>query len=428
MKAVVLAAGGGTRMWPLAEAKPKHLLPVAGKPAIAYLLEALAENNLREVCMIVGFKGEMIQSSLGDGARYGVHIEYLEQPRWTGTASALKVASRVVGDEPFLAMYGDLWVTASAVREVLEASHSCPKVMGVVHVTDPSEFGVVELSGGSLVGIREKPSKSRRIQGWINSGIYVLDNEVFQAIQETNLSKRAEYELTTSLQRLVDDGKEIKGAVIGREDWLDIGRPWDLLEVNERVLARLSHRLNGTVEDGAVLKGPVFLEEGATIKSGSYLEGPVYIGRDSKVGPNARIRPSTSIGDNVTIGTSCEVKNSIIMNETKVPHLSYVGDSIIGENCNIAAGTITANIRLDEAVIGVRLKGRLQTTGRKKLGVIMGDETQTGINASIMPGVRVGAGSFIGPGAVIYNDVPSGRAVFLKQRLTERNVKKKHAA
>ncbi len=422
MKAVVLAAGEGTRMWPLAATKPKHLLPVAGKPIISYILKALADNSVKDVYIVVGFKGELIQSALGDGASYGVHLEYLRQPRWTGTASALEVARKVVGEEPFLAMYGDLWVNSSAVQAVAEESRESSKVMGVVRIPNPSEYGVVELTGDRLTGIREKPRKSSQTEGWVNSGIYILDQEVFEGIEKTAISKRAEYELTSSLQRMLDKGKEIRGAIIAREDWMDISRPWDLLEANERVLAKLPHRVNGTVEQGAILRGPIWLEEGALIKSGSYVEGPVYIGRESKVGPNSRIRPSTSIGDNVNVGTACEVKNSIIMNGTNVPHLSYVGDSIIGETCNIAAGTITANIRLDEKVLNVRVKDRLHSTGRKKLGVIMGDGVQTGINASIMPGVRIGSGSQIGPGTVISEDVPEGYIVFARQSLL-----KKHA-
>ncbi len=425
MKAVVLAAGEGTRMWPLAQTKPKHLLLVGVGPLISHILQALADCSINDVYIVVGFKGDQIRSSLGDGKRYGVRIEYLDQPRWTGTASALKVAYDAVGKDPFVALYGDLWINSSAVQAVVEKSRECSRVMGVVRVANPSEYGVVGLDGDKLTKIREKPSRTGHPEGWVNTGIYVLDGEVFQAIEETALSKRSEYELTTSLQRLLDQGKEIRSAIIAREDWMDIGRPWDLLEANERALANLPHRVNGTVEQGAILKGPIWLEESALIKSGCYIEGPVYIGRESRVGPNSRIRPSTSIGDGVTLGTSCEVKNSIIMNGTKVPHLSYVGDSVIGENCNLAAGTITANIRLDEQAIMMKVKGRLQDTGRKKLGVIMGDGVQTGINASLMPGVRVGPDSFIGPGTVVFEDVPSRQVVFAKQTLVSTRAKKR---
>jgi bifunctional UDP-N-acetylglucosamine pyrophosphorylase/glucosamine-1-phosphate N-acetyltransferase len=419
LKAVVLAAGEGTRIWPLATTKPKHLLPIAGKPLISYTLQALADNGVKDVFLVVGHKGEVIRSALGEGARYGVHITYVEQLRRTGTASALRLAAKVVGDQPFLALYGDLLVSSSAVQTVIEKSRECSKVVSVVRLANPSQYGVVELRRDRVVRISEKPANIRK-EAWVIAGIYGLDKEVLQTTQKTAISTRREYELTTSLQSLLDRGTDIRSAVIAREDWMDIGRPWDLIEANERILATLPHRVNGTVETGAVLKGTVSLEESGLVKSGSYIEGPAYIGKESKVGPNARIRPFTSIGDNVAIGTSCEVKNSIIMNGTRVPHLSYVGDSVIGENCNLGAGTITANIRLDERVISLSIKGRMQSTERKKLGVIMGDGVQTGINSSIMPGVRIGSDSFVGPGTIIFQDIPESQAVYVKQTLMKR--------
>jgi UDP-N-acetylglucosamine diphosphorylase/glucosamine-1-phosphate N-acetyltransferase len=414
LKAVVLAAGEGSRIWPLAETRPKHLLPIGGRPILSHMLQALSENSVKDVLVVVGFKGDLIRSSLGDGSSSGLHIEYLDQKRWTGTASALRIAYDAVGKERFLAVYGDLLVNASAIQTVLDRAEDSARVMGVVRTPNPSEYGIVKLEGDRVVKIIEKP-RHGLTEGWINTGIYVLDDEVFKAIDKTGVSKRREFELTSSLQRIVDEGKELRAAVIAREDWIDIGRPWDLLEANERALGTLAHRVKGTVEQGCVLKGPIWLEENASIKSGSYIEGPVYVGIGSRIGPNARIRPSTSIGDNVMIGTSCEVKNSIIMSGTRVPHLSYVGDSIICEGCNLGAGTTTANIRFDEDPIRMRIKGLMQNTGRKKLGGIIGDAVQTGINVSIMPGIRIGSNSWIGPGTVVTNDVPSGFSVFLRQ-------------
>jgi bifunctional UDP-N-acetylglucosamine pyrophosphorylase/glucosamine-1-phosphate N-acetyltransferase len=393
---------------------------------VSFILQALAAARIRELFVVVGFEGELIQSVLGDGAEYGLTIEYLRQPQWTGTASALSVAREAVGDEPFLALYGDLLASQSCIDSVLEKARECSKVMGVARVGNPSEYGVVELKGDRVIRIREKPSARLTREAWVNSGIYVLDGDIFRSIKETSRSRRSEYELTASLQRLIEEGQEIKAATISREDWMDIGRPWDLLEANERVLMNFTPQVKGTVEAGATIKGPVCLEESAFIKSGCYVEGPAYIGERSRVGPNSRIRPCTSLGSDVTVGTSCEIKNSIIMSGSKVPHLSYIGDSIIGENCNLAAGTITANIRLDEATVNVKLKGRLLSSGRRKLGTIMGDGAQTGINSSIMPGVRVGAHSYIGPGVVVYEDVPANCMVFARQALV-RKPAKRHA-
>ena len=410
-------------MWPLATTKPKHLLPIAGHPIISFLITALAAAGIKELSVVVGFKGELIQAALGDGAKYGLNIEFLHQPRWTGTASALNVARESVGDAPFLAVYGDLLVSRSCIEAVVEKARECSKVMGVARVTNQSQYGVIGIRGDKVTRIQEKPGGKLGGEGWVNTGLYVLDGDVFRSIKGTGRSTRNEYELTSSLQHLIDEGKEVKAAAVSREDWMDIGRPWDLLEANERVLMDFTTQVKGTVEPGATIKGPVWLEESACVKSGSYVEGPVFIGAGSAVGPNSRIRPCSSISNNVVVGASCEIKNSIIMSGTRIPHLSYVGDSIIGEGCNIAAGTITANIRADEADVNVRLKGRLLSSRRRKLGTIMGDGAQTGINASLMPGVRVGPGAFVGPGVVAYEDVKTNQMVFARQSLVRKPLK-----
>ena len=420
-----MAAGEGTRMWPLATNKPKHLLPIAGRPIISFLLTALAATGIDEVSIVVGFKGELIQAALGDGTKYGLNIEFLRQPKWTGTGSAINVARESMGDKPFLAVYGDLLASQSCIEAVIEKSRECSKVMGVARVPDPSQYGAVGVRGDKVIRIQEKPRGTPRGEGWVNTGIYVLDCGIFRSIKATGRSARGEYELTSSLQRLIDAGEEVRAAAVSREEWMDIGRPWDLLEANERILMNSTTEVKGTVEPGATIRGPVCLEETACVKAGSYIEGPAYVGERTSVGPNARIRPCSSIGNDVIVGTACEIKNSIIMTGTRIPHLSYVGDSIIGEGCNLAAGTITANIRLDEAIVNVKLKGKPLSSGRKKLGTIMGDRVQTGINANLMPGVRVGQGAFVGPGVVVYKDVEANQMVFARQALSRKLAKRR---
>jgi len=418
VKAVVLAAGEGSRMWPLAETRPKHLLPIAGKSLIGHVLSALAAISVTDVLLVVGFREEMIRATLGEGASFGVHLQYLNQKKWTGTASAVNVARADVDEEQFLVLNGDLMLEPRAIKAVVDKARDYSTVIGLIKMDSTSEYGVVDLDGDRALKISEKP-RTRR-EGWVNTGIYVLSRDTFRAIDRTKPSKRGEYEITSTLQLMIEEGVDVRSAEINLSDWMDVGRPWELLSANERVLLKLRHKLKGTVESGAIVKEPVWLEENATVKSGSRIEGPVYVGRNSVVGPNARIRPCTSIEDNVHVGANCDVKNSIIMQQTKVPHLSYVGDSIVGEECNLGAGTITANLRFDEKTIKITIKGRTVDTKMKKLGVIMGDRVKTGIHTSIMPGVRIGSGSLIGAGTVVNSDVGSGERILLKQRFVRR--------
>jgi len=163
-------------------------------------------------------------------------------------------------------------------------------------------------------------------------------------------------------------------------------------------------RINGKVEDFAVIKGDVTVGEGTVIRSGSYIKGPCIIGKDCKIGPNCYIRAYSSIGNNVHIGNAVEIKNSIIMDNTNVPHLSYVGDSIIGENCNLGAGTNVANLRFDDAEVKVNVKGGMESSGRRKFGCIIGDNVKTGINVSILPGRKIGPNKLINPGTIVDSD------------------------
>jgi bifunctional UDP-N-acetylglucosamine pyrophosphorylase/glucosamine-1-phosphate N-acetyltransferase len=164
----------------------------------------------------------------------------------------------------------------------------------------------------------------------------------------------------------------------------------------------------GEIEDNVVIKGAVSTGPGTVVRAGSYIIGPVTIGQNCDIGPNCYIRPSTAIGDNCHIGSACEVKNSIIMKGAKVPHHNYVGDSVIGEECNLGAGTKIANLRLDEKEI--RVAGN--DTRRRKLGAIIGDGVKTGINVSIDVGTMIGNNTYLGPGAIVSGIISPNSRIF----------------
>jgi len=165
----------------------------------------------------------------------------------------------------------------------------------------------------------------------------------------------------------------------------------------------------------------VTVAETARVRSGTYVEGPAFIDEKSDIGPNCYIRPCTSIGKNVRIGNACEIKNSVVMDNTHIGHLSYIGDSVIGEGCNLGAGTVTANYRLDAGTIKMRVKDTVLDSGRRKLGVVLGDGVKAGINALFMPGVKAGKDSWVGPNVIVHRDLPAKAVVLLKQNLEEKS-------
>jgi len=276
--------------------------------------------------------------------------------------------------------------------------------MSVVEVQDTVDLGSVEVKGGKVVRIHEKVKQPP--SNLANAGLYLFTPDIFTAVSQTLESSRGEYEITDSLQWLIDQGYGLSCQKI--DYWLDLSYPWDLLSANESLLAGVEAENRGEVEENVVIKGKVVIGEGTVVRSGSYIVGPVVIGRDCDLGPNCYLRPYTAIGDGCRIGSAVEVKNSIIMKGSKIPHHNYVGDSVIGEGCNLGAGTKVANLRFDDNEILVA--GR--ETGRRKLGAILGDMVKTGINASINVGTVIGNNAHIGPGAVASGVISPDSRIF----------------
>jgi UDP-N-acetylglucosamine diphosphorylase / glucose-1-phosphate thymidylyltransferase / UDP-N-acetylgalactosamine diphosphorylase / glucosamine-1-phosphate N-acetyltransferase / galactosamine-1-phosphate N-acetyltransferase len=408
MKAVILAAGEGTRMRPLTANLPKPLLPVAGKPFLRHTLEAVRDAGIGEVTVLTGWQGHRIRELFGKGDALGLSIDYEEQTERLGTAHAIgRFREHVKG--AFLSINGDVVVSADALRRLV-AHHKKVggAVMSVAEVPDPRPFGVVEMSNGMIIGLEEKPRSPR--SNLINAGVYVFESEIFPLIDTTPKSPRGEFEITDTLRSMIE-ARELHGFRLPGE-WIDVGRPWDLLRANAALLKDLKGRVLGKVDPGAELTGEVLVEEGARVRKGAVVEGPTIVGPETEVGPNCYIRPATSLGRKVKVGNACEVKNSILMDGTHVPHQNYVGDSILGERCNLGAGTKVANLRLDEENIRVNWRGTEVDTGLRKLGVIMGDDVKVGINASIDAGAIIGEGSFLGPGARVRGNVAPGSRVF----------------
>lgn len=395
MKAVVLVAGKGTRMEPLTSDCPKVMLQVANKPVLEHILDSAVEAGIEGFVFITGYLEDQIKTHFGDGSRWGVSIEYVQQKEQLGTANAIGYARGHV-EGAFLVLNGDMLIEKSDLKSLLERKEEA--VICVKEVENPSDFGVLETEGERVIRIIEKPKNPPTKLA--NAGIYLFRESIFGFIDRTELSVRKELEITDSIQMLIDSGAPAGYSLLG-DNWIDIGYPWDLLKANEHLLKTLKGYCQGNVEPNVTLKGEVAIGKGSLIRSGAYIEGPVVIGDYCDIGPNCFIRPSTAIGNKVRIGNAVEVKNTIVMEGTHIGHLSYVGDSVIGRRCNFGAGTKVANLRHDGKNIKVMLKGRIIDSGRRKLGVIMGDDVHTGINTSINIGVVMGKGRATVPGEVV---------------------------
>ncbi|MDP2931379.1 MAG: sugar phosphate nucleotidyltransferase [Chloroflexota bacterium] len=389
MKAIMLAAGEGNRMRPLTYTRPKAMLPVANRPILEHLLIAASRAGISEFIIVTGYHDEQVRDYFGGGEKWGVSIEYATQRRQLGTADAIRMAWGLV-DDSFLVMNGDVIVNQADISRLASRDAT---TMSVFRVKDTRDLGVVEVSADRVVRVHEKTA--RPPSSLANAGVYLFTPEIFDIIARTPKSPRGEYEITDSLQLMLDSGQAVAYYELGY--WLDLSYPWDLLPANEALLAVIESENSGEIEDNVVVKGPVRIGQNTVVRSGSYLVGPVVIGADCEIGPNCYLRPGTAIGNGCHIGSAVEVKNSIIMSGSKIPHHNYVGDSVIGADCNLGAGTKIANLRLDKKDIMV---GNINTRLRK-LGAVIGDHVETGINVSINVGSMIGNNTHIGPGVVV---------------------------
>lgn len=424
MKAVVLAAGEGKRLQPITYTHPKPLLPVGGQPILERILRDLKNAGITEVFLVVNYLEDKIKAYFKDGSQLGISIKYIHQPHPNGTGDALLYTEEYVGSEElFIMMYGDLVIEEGTIKQLLKFHKqvNADATIANIIVNDASQYAALEVDGWKVKKIIEKPKPGETTSKFANAGIYVLPSKIFDAIKETQLSSRNEIEITDSLQILINKGFNVATTTI-KGFWMDVGRLWDWLDANSKLMQNIKREINGTVESGATLIGRVYVGKGAVVRSGSYIEGPVWISEGADIGPNNYIRPYTYIGKKVRIGNACEIKNSIILDNTHIAHLSYVGDSIIGANVNFGAGTITANLRFDNMPVKVEVKGKLVDSGHRKLGAFVGDNVKTGIGVLLMPGIKIGPNSWIGPGVILNEDVPANTFVIVKQSIEFRKL------
>ncbi|QCC51795.1 bifunctional sugar-1-phosphate nucleotidylyltransferase/acetyltransferase [Halapricum salinum] len=392
MQAVLLAAGQGTRMRPLTDSLPKPMLPVADRPLLAHTADAAVDAGADELIVVVGYEADEVRDYFGENYR-GVPVTFAIQESQDGTADAVRAAEEYLDGE-FAVLNGDNLYDP----ESIESLFSSGPALATFQVADPSNYGVISVEGEFVSSIVEKPTDPPT--DLANTGAYVFPAETREWLDVPE-SERGEYEITDVVARVID---EYDVTPVELDRWLDVGRPWELLEANEWKLGDLDRRIDGEVSDDADLRGTVVVEEGATVEPGVVIEGPALVRSSATLGPNAYVRGATLLGEDTHVGQSVELKNTVVMADSNVPHLSYVGDSVLGRDVNFGAGTNVANLRHDGGDVRLTVKGDRVSTGRRKFGVVVGDGVKTGINTSLNAGVTLSTGASTTPGEVVTRD------------------------
>jgi len=389
-QAIILAAGEGWRLRPFTVSRPKVMLPVAGKPILQYMVEALAQNGIRNIVMVVGYKREQIFDFIGSGEQLGVDITYVTQKKRLGTAHALAQAREVAQDE-FLVLSGDKMIDATTIARFVAVK---PEAVLVKRVEGPERYGVATIEDGVLKDIAEQPREAG--SNTVLARIYAFSGEVFDYIE-------TEPAISGVLNKMIVRGKTIY-ACEADGPWLEAVYPWDMLSLNSVVILNAKAEMGGAVEKGVFLKGQVSVGRDTVIRANSSVVGPVVIGDGCDIGPNACIMPATSIGDNVVISPFSEIRNSVIGSDVTIATGCTIQDSVVGNGCAIG-GHFTA--LSGEAEVKVN-----DVYHSVKLGAMLGEGCSIGSGVVAQPGVILGNYSEVQALKLIRGRLPDKSLVF----------------
>lgn len=333
MKGLILSGGKGTRLRPLTYTSAKQLVPVANKPVLFFGIESVVAAGITEIGIVVGDTKDEIKAAVGDGARFGARVTYLEQDAPRGLAHAVMIAEDFMAGEPFVMYLGDNLI-AGGITSLVEEFRDlgCNAEILLAEVPNPEQFGVAELApDGQVKRLVEKPKEPRSNLALV--GVYMFDSHIFESVRRIKPSARGELEITDAIQDLIDRGLTVHPHKV-RGWWKDTGKLADMLEANRIVLESLDlHSGTGEIGAGNAIEGRVGLGAGVELKD-SIVRGPVVIGDGCRL-ENAFVGPYTSIGDGCTL-VGCEIENSIVLAGSEIRDIGRrIDGSLIGRNVRI---------------------------------------------------------------------------------------------
>ncbi|MHA1798922.1 MAG: sugar phosphate nucleotidyltransferase [Candidatus Helarchaeota archaeon] len=385
MKAVIIAGGKGTRLRPITSNIPKPLVRIINEPMLVHLIKILKQNGFNDIIITVGYLGEMIKETLGDGSRYGVKLSYFFEERPLGTAGALKLLRKELNDT-FLIISSDIIFDVN-LREMLNF-HKEKKSIATLALTVaeiPVAYGIVITENdGKIIKFLEKPTWGEVFSDKINAGIYLLEPKAINYIPE-----HSKFDFSKDLfPQLLENKENLYGFSIAINYWLDIGTPEKYLQAHHDILT-------GKVKiapKGMKNEHDVWIGEGTTISETAKIWGPVIIGENCHIDDGAIIDRLTVLGDNCYIGKNVHIKRSLLLNDVSIRDNVFVEDnSIICSRVDIGAGTKIMN------------------------GCVIGEDTKIGSNSFIKEHIKIWPDKTIKPGSTINLNVKFG--TFLSKNL-----------
>lgn len=390
MTVVILAAGEGRRLEPLTNRRPKPMIPVANRPLLESVVEAVAEAGIDDIVLVVGYKRERIQTYFGDGDDWGVDIEYVVQEKQLGTGHAILQAEPVVDGE-FLVLNGDGIVDTTLLDTLVGTcrpgeTDDADAVMAVTRTDQPSEYGVVELDGDRVTSITEKPRAEDSPTDIVNAGAYAFQTGIFDAIRATPATDDGEQTITNTIAEMVADGRVRAMRYEGQ--WVDVSHLWDVIRVTADVLDGHGTDVHTT----------------ASVAPTAPLADPVAVGATSRIDPNATIGRGTAVGPNVTVGSGAVLSNAVVFADATVGPGAVLRNCVVGENASVGANVTAAGGPADVIVEGTVYED-------VALGAVIGDNARVGGGVVVDGGTVIGDDASVEDGATITGRVSPGTEV-----------------
>lgn len=416
MKVLLLAAGRSKRMKPITD---KNFLNFLGKPLIQHQLEILKKAGLNDVIIVGGNHNLDRIKKLGEGLKMKIHT--CEQKNLElGMCGAVLAAKNLIGKDTIMVLSSNDIVEVKAFKVILQAlakgqalptGRQAESYLLGKKVTEYFPGGYLETDKkGYIQNIIEKPEPGSEPSNLVNLVIHIHKNsaKLIKYLAKIQSSKDDRYE--QALAAMMKDGVKMQ-AVEYDGFWQPLKFPWHVHKVFHHLFNLAENKIakSARISKNAVLNGKIIIGENVSVFDGATINEPCYIGDNSIVATNALVRDS-NIGSNCVVGFSTEVARSCLGDEVWT-HSNYIGDSVIGNNVSFGAGAVTGNLRLDEKNVQVSFEGKKIDAQTNKFGAVIGDNVRIGVNTSLMPGIKIGGGSFIGAGIVVPEDVPENSFV-----------------
>lgn len=413
MKVVFLCGGVGKRMLPLME--DKFLFKFLGKTLLEYHIDMAKKYG--DIIIVANDENVDRIEKIAKDAKIVV------QKKARGMADALLAAKELINDDEFILVSPNDVFDESAYENLMNAYKSedaSSFITGYV-VNDYFPGGYIIRDGKYMKGIVEKPENPP--SNIVNIVLHLHKNtkKLFEYIESTESSSDDVYE--KALDRMIKDGEKV--FVVDYDGyWQAIKYPWHVLRVLDHFMEKIEKKISPSAEisDSAKIYGNVIIEDGVKVLDNAVIRGPAYIGKGSVIGNNVLIWSGTQIGDKCVVGFSTEIKHSYVGDNCWF-HENYVGDSIVADDCSFGAGTITANLRFDEKNISSYVKGKKLDTGMNKFGAVFGEKCRTGVHVGIMPGVKVGPNSIVGPHVCLTKDLEPNKIIFENGKIIDNKIK-----